>query len=131
MNKIRENLYLGSWRSATPEELEKQGITAVVNVAFDVPPKDYHPDKFRVVFFNLGDYQNNKPYMKDLAVQTLKAMLYSGEKVLVHCVVGASRSVYVVVRALAEIEGKTYQEMFDEVKKLRLQALYGPLFHNP
>ena len=143
MTKIRENLYLGSWNSAKPEELKKNGITAVLDVAFDTQiayfeyhhePLVYHPDEFRRVSINLGDYQDNKPYMKDLAIQTLKAMLYNGEKVLVHCVAGASRSVYVVVRLLSELEGRSYHDVFEEIQKLRpiglLGPMEGPLFAN-
>lgn len=128
MNKIRDNLYVGSINSTSEEQLREHGITAVLNIAYEVndPPSDY--TKMRQVKVGLGDAWDNNPYMKELAVSALKQMLYNKEVVLVHCMAGASRAIYVVCRVIADIEGKQVKDVYEEVRQLRPVALYGPLF---
>ena len=136
MDKVRENLWIGNEEAAANiEALKKAGITAVLNVAWDVNDpvlenKETGMGDFsiRQIKVALRDHSDNKPYMKDIAVNTLKYLLLNDEKVLVHCAAGISRSAYVAVRATAELEGKSLGMIFSEFNEKRPQIVLGPLF---
>lgn len=129
MNKIRDNIWISGFDKAQDLGwLKEQGITAILNVATDVDDPDYFGKEISVVKIALGDCDYNKPYMKDLAVTTLKLMLMNNEKVLVHCAAGVSRSVWVVCKTLGDLENKNPREILEEVQQKRPIALYGPLF---
>lgn len=130
MDKIRENIFLGNAEDVAEETLKENGITTVLNVAFEIndPQRDYK--EIKQIKVGLGDAMDNSPVMRDLAVSVLKALVFNQEKVLVHCAVGASRSAYVVVKAIAEIEGRPNGEVLDEVRGIRPIVIYGPLFAN-
>lgn len=133
MNKITEHLYLGNFEDANVDEREltAMGITAVLNVGFELwPEHDYHPDVIRYVKVGLMDNFNNLHSTKRLAIDALKHLLTDGETVLCHCAMGASRSAYVVICALAEMQGKTYHEVYDMVHNERPIVILGPLFAN-
>ncbi len=125
LNKVRGNLYIGSWPAAKHDILLYNGITAVLDVAYDSAYVQYHPHEFRYVMVNLGDDHLNKRYMLDLAVDTLGKMLDNGETALVHCVAGASRSAYVVIKYLSIVENRSREDVFEEVHKIRKQVLWG------
>ena len=132
MVKIRDNIWLVNERDGRNIRLiKKNGITAVLNVAFDVPGQVFDPREIDFVKIGLGDYNKNKEYLKRLAVDTLKNMLYNGEKVLVHCAVGASRSVWVICQAISELERKHINDVLEEVQKSSIRAIRGPLFDFP
>ena len=127
MDKIRNNLYVGSWQDAKAENLKKVGITAVLDMAWDSHHIPHVHKETRYVRINLEDANWNKQYMKDLGVYTLKEMLRNGEVVLVHCVSGHSRSVYVIARVLAEWEGKSVEDAFAEIKEKHPASVWGRL----
>lgn len=130
MNQIRDNIWL-SGANYTTEQLVENKITAILNVAFDVNDNfqtDMPPEVLSHVKVGLGDYALNKPYMKELAVMALKLMLMNRETVLVHCAAGVSRSVWVLCKALGDLEGKNPRQILEEVQEKRPAALYGPLF---
>ena len=56
--------------------------------------------------------------MIDLAALTLAEMLTRGEKVLVHCAAGQSRSPLIAAKALSIIEKKDIKEIYEELFKL-------------
>ena len=128
MDKIREHLWVGNMEAVEEENLRENGITAVLNVAYEIndPARDYK--EVKQIKVGLGDAFDNSSVMKEIAVNTLKTLLYNGENVLVHCAVGASRSVFVVVKAIAQMEDKANHDVLDEVQKIRPIAMYGPLF---
>lgn len=131
MSKIRDNIYIGSMDDAADiNALVSSGVTASLNVAEDVNDPVCRTEQIRQVKIGLGDFNGNNPYMKELAVHCLKMMLANNEIILVHCAVGASRSVWVVCKALADLEGKDPRTVLEEVQSKRPIALYGPLFEN-
>lgn len=131
MNKIRDNIYLGSWQSATRlEELKANGITAVLNVALDIADPDFFNEGISTVKVGMGDCDYNKPHIKALAVSILEQLIDAGEIVYVHCVAGASRSPYVVGKYLAKKEGKDLQTAMTEIHSLRPEAFERSPLHD-
>lgn len=132
LSKIRENLYIGSREDAeNSKDLKEKGITSILNVAYELKRPARYVDIFpdlTWVQVSLDDDFGNKPYMKELAVHSLKTMLYNKETVMIHCSAGMSRSVYILVKALADIESKDISLIFDEVQRLHFIATRGPLF---
>lgn len=130
MNKIRENIYLGSWQPATNLQwLHSNRITAVLNVALDCEDPDFFNEGISNVKVGLGDCDYNKPHMKELAVLALEKLLMAGEIVYVHCVAGASRSPYVVAKYLAKTEGSNLRDKTMELHTLRPEVFpQSPLY---
>lgn len=127
--KIRDNLFITDYQ--IPHEIDfikENHITAVLNVAFEVNDPEYIPTAVRAVKIFLGDYGDNKPYMKEIAIDTLVKMLQNKEVVIVHCNAGMSRSVYVTCHTLARIEKKLPMDVFKEVITQHPFALVGPLW---
>lgn len=129
MVKFRDNLYVGNYRDSHDDKLLLDGgITAVLNVAYEIDDPVYPPFQIRYAKVGLMDNHMNYPYIKELAVETLIAMLQDGETVLVHCAAGLSRSVYTACQAIAHLEERDITGVYDELKKLHPFAMYGPLF---
>lgn len=129
MVKFRENLYIGGLRDLA-EDLQKVGITAILNVAYEIDVQPIPPQIIRYIKVSLNDSDENKKYMKVMAINTLEELLTQGETVMVMCAAGLSRSVYTAVMTIARMEGKKdWIEVFDELQKIHPFALIGPLFH--
>lgn len=143
MIKFRKNLYVGGYRDVpnAPDttdrtaaehgparELNSADINTILNVAYELDDPPMYPVMVRYVKVGLMDNNENPEYMKDLAVHTLEEMLKNGETVLVHCAAGLSRSVFVAVMAIANIEKKEPHDVFDELQMQHSWAMYGPLF---
>ena len=96
MDQITENIWLGNSRDARKlEELERAGITAILNVAIDLPNRVQHPE---IVSSHTGlvDGPGNGPARYLSAILQLAALTQAGYTVLVHCHEGISRSPFVV-----------------------------------
>lgn len=130
MNEIRPNLYIGCMEEAQDLEfLKLNRITAVLNVAQGVNDPDLiGSEVIANVKIGLGDFDGNKPYLKDLAVYALKMMLAADERVLVHCRKGISRAVWVVCRTIADLDHTNPDIVLQEVITKRSEAQRGPLF---
>ncbi len=131
MDNITKQIWLGSAHDARDTDyLVKCGITAILNVSFDVVGREINPKDIRYVKIALSDDFYNKSYMKHEAVDMLKTMINNYEVVLVHCSAGISRSAYVVARAIAELEDRDVRDVLEDIKKKRPIVQYGPLFKN-
>lgn len=122
MNKIVDNLYIGSWQDAAEHRKElliQNGINAVLNLAID------HDDgwsAFPHAFYlkvGLIDGGGNPYHYLDLAVNLTHHLLSHGNTMLVHCISGISRSAYVSIRVLSSRMGRPYQEVYDMIKTIR------------
>lgn len=130
MKKLRENVYIGGYRDVLDaRELKAMGITAILNVAYEIDDPAMYPAEIRYLKVGLTDSNENHNYMKRLAVDLMEEMMNQGETVLVHCAAGLSRSVFVGVMAVARKEDKEWTEIFKELKNEHPFAMIGPLFH--
>jgi protein-tyrosine phosphatase len=131
MDKITDQLYIGSWQDAAPHRkhlILQNKITAVVNLAID------HDDKWaafpHAFYFKVGliDGGGNPSHYLDAAVNLVSHLLTHGDTVLVHCISGISRSAYVSTRVLAT-QNKPYQETYNMIMAKRPRTVgMSPFF---
>jgi protein-tyrosine phosphatase len=122
MDKVHDNLYIGSWQDAAQHRvglLLQNKITAVVNLAID--HDDEWPAFPNAFYFKVGliDGGGNKQHHLDAAVWLVEHLMDNGETVLVHCISGMSRSAYVGTRVIANRTGMSHQEVYDDMKVAR------------
>jgi hypothetical protein len=93
INKIgATEIYIGNSNDARDiDHLRKLGIRSVVNVAKDLEDPWFHGDH-RCYKIPLLDGTGNELYRYVLALQLMMTLLRAGEKVLLHCNAGQSRS---------------------------------------
>ena len=114
LSQIRNNLFVCAHKDLSEKIIKKLGITAVLNLAPEIP--EFKSRVAKVVTAGFADSAVEAAKYGDEAVAELKQMLQNGETVLAHCKQGASRTPHVVSQVLAEIENRDYFEVYDEVK---------------
>jgi protein tyrosine phosphatase (PTP) superfamily phosphohydrolase (DUF442 family) len=114
------NLFIGNSNDSRDiNRLRQLGINSVVNVAKDLEGPWFHGE-----FWNykipLYDGPGNKLWQITMAVDIINTLLSNGEKVLVHCHSGMSRSPSIVALVLAVNNiCPTLEEAFNFVKTYR------------
>lgn len=105
INQITENLFVGSSLAARDKKiLDENNITAVVNVAKDLNDPWFDGIKsFKVGLMDGDSPENAGQYVRAWAV--VASLIRAGERVLVHCHEGRSRSCAVAAIALV-LDGK-------------------------
>ncbi len=129
MIKFRENIWIGDYKSVFDEDsLVRAGISAILNVSATINDPSCSPTAYRQVKVSLSDDSKNKDFMKEIAILSLMTMVSNGEKVLVHCSAGLSRSVFVAVMAVSISEDKDWHDILAELQKAAPTIMPGPLF---
>lgn len=112
--QLTENLFLsGEDEAHNVTKLKELGIGAILNVGYQVTSPN-HKD-FLMVKVGLHEFSPNPDFFKSLAVIALANLIENGCKVLIHCHAGAHRSPYIAFRYLAEKNGKTIDEIYQEM----------------
>ena len=116
MNYIIDNIYLGNSEAASNEEyLKEYNISTVINCAEDLTSV-YKELKFMEL--NLYDiYEQNLFPKFDIAYKYIK--LHSKNNILIHCVVGMSRSASLVIFYMMKEKGWDYDTCYKYVKERR------------
>lgn len=117
--QIEEGLYLGSVGAANNKsELKRLNITHILTVANSLPPT--HPNDFVYKIINIPDREDvNIENYFDECFTFIDEAKRTGCGVLVHCFVGKSRSVTVVVAYLMKKHGMSVSEALKHVKSKR------------
>lgn len=117
--QIEEGLYLGSVGAANNKsELKRLNITHILTVANSLPPT--HPNDFVYKIINIPDREDvNIENYFDECFTFIDEAKRTGCGVLVHCFVGKSRSVTVVVAYLMKKHGMSLSEALKHVKSKR------------
>ncbi|KAM5569281.1 dual specificity protein phosphatase 1-like [Rosa sericea] len=119
--KIEEGLFLGSIGAAhNKDELKKLNITHILTVAGSLAPA--YPNEFVYKVLNVVDKEST-----DLKQHFDECFNYIEEGkrsggVLVHCFVGKSRSVTIVLAYLMKKHGMSLSEALEHVRSRRPQA---------
>ena len=134
MDFITDRIAIGNRREAADiEMLHENGITAVLNVAYDLdirfPSLDSSPYRFAIEYHKVGliDGPGNEATTLAAAVYMLAQLFERHKKVFVHCHAGISRSTTVVTVYLAETERINLNDALAVVQKQRPVA--DPNFH--
>lgn len=120
--KIEEGLYLGSLGAANNKSaLKNLNITHVLTVAGSLPPP--YPKDFTYKIIDIADREDvNISRYFDECFEFIEEAKRAGGSVLVHCFVGRSRSVTIVVSYLMKKHGISLSEALEHVKKQRPMA---------
>lgn len=123
MTAVYDNIYLGDSADANNRDgcLDKCGITAILNCAFDLDRPHY--GRIQAIC-GLIDGEGNEYIAFHNAVEMLRHLLNQDHKVLVHCHEGKSRSASVIVAYLAYYENVPFQEAMETL--IRLRPLVNP-----
>lgn len=115
IKKFLPNLFVsGRDEVYQKEELQRLGINAILNVAWEVDDPQYAPQDFLMLKIGLLDSSENPGWLKDMAAITLQNLLENDKTVLVHCMAGASRSAYFAIRYISEKEHRTMEALYNE-----------------
>ncbi|KAG2306767.1 hypothetical protein Bca52824_026515 [Brassica carinata] len=117
---IQEGLYLGSVAAACNKNLLKSyNVTHILTVASSLIPA--HPDDFvyKVVRVVVDKEDTNLEMYFDECFDFIDEAKKLGGSVLVHCFVGKSRSVTIIVAYLMKKHGMTLTQALLHVKSIR------------
>ena len=117
MNKITDNIWLGDYESSIHvENLKKEGIKKVLTILEYRPPNYKEEDNIKQKVISIGDLpiENIIKYFGECI-----NFIDGEEKVLVHCMAGASRSASVVIAYLMWKEKKSFKDALDFVSNKR------------
>uniref|UniRef100_A0A7N0RCP9 Dual specificity protein phosphatase 1 n=1 Tax=Kalanchoe fedtschenkoi TaxID=63787 RepID=A0A7N0RCP9_KALFE len=116
---IHEGLYLGSVGAATNKSLLKElNITHVLTVAYSVAPP--YPEDFTYKVIEVVDKEDtNLEKYFDECIDFIDEAKRQGGGVLVHCIVGKSRSPTIVAAYLMKRHGMSSAEALLHVKNKR------------
>ncbi|XAR54634.1 Phosphoprotein phosphatase [Bertholletia excelsa] len=117
--KIEEGLYLGSIGAANNKTaLKNLNITHILTVANSLPPA--HPNDFTYKLINIPDREdtNISLYFEE-AFNFIDEAKTTGGGALVHCFVGRSRSVTIVVAYLMKKHGMSLSQALEHVRNKR------------
>ena len=102
-NLVYPNIYVGNYSVTTNLDLLKGlGITHIISVIPTFNPA--FEDKFKYLYIQAYDdeYQDITKYF-DITNEFIKSCLFEGGKVLIHCMVGRSRSISIFIAFLIMI----------------------------
>jgi len=128
---IIDNIYVGSaYNVSNYDVLHKYNIRYVINMTSDL--SNYHGTRLKYDNFPL--YDNNKESIKVYLIQAYKNILnyqssHPGDNILVHCFMGASRSVSVIVYYLMMKHNFGVQEALFYIRNKREIINISQLFY--
>ena len=117
MDEIIENLYLGGYGAAQNiQQLKEKGVKKVLSVMELSEGPTYNPDEFKQLKFDISDIETQN--IIQIFGECLK-FIKGDDKILVHCMVGASRSATIVIAYLMWTKKLKFDEAFDFVRSKR------------
>ncbi|XP_059650015.1 dual specificity protein phosphatase 1-like [Cornus florida] len=126
--QIEEGLFLGSLAAANNKRVLKcLNVTHILTVASSMAPA--HPDDFKYKTIEVLDREDIHiaQYFNE-CVEFIEEAKRTGGGVLVHCFVGRSRSVTIVVAYLMKKHGMSVSQALEHVKSRRPMASPNPGF---
>eukprot|EP00271_Cylindrocystis_brebissonii_P020287 TRINITY_DN6655_c0_g1_i1.p1 TRINITY_DN6655_c0_g1~~TRINITY_DN6655_c0_g1_i1.p1 ORF type:complete len:167 (+),score=27.25 TRINITY_DN6655_c0_g1_i1:915-1415(+) len=122
MDKIEEGLYLGNYSASRQRSaLLQLNVKHIVQVANDLGPPPF-PKDFVYTVVEISDSiiePKNISHHFDRCFDAIATARARGEAVLVHCVVGMSRSATIVIGYLMKTRNMSLPAAFSFVKSIR------------
>ena len=120
LSEIHPNVFISGDTVARNEELLRSiGITHIINCAGNVC-ENYFPEDFYYIKYFMKDSNNYN--IESLFYPTfifMKNALKSGNKILIHCVQGASRSVSLCLGYIIFVKNISYEDALLKAKEIR------------
>jgi hypothetical protein len=130
---IIDDIYLGSAYNASDKDfLDNNDIGLIINVTPDI--SNYYIDE-DIQYLSIKIYDNNlddiKPYL-NIAFDKIKSFKSSqpDKKILIHCFMGASRSVSILIYYLMKKYNYTLDDAISFIKQKREIINLSTLFYN-
>ncbi|HKZ60563.1 MAG TPA: dual specificity protein phosphatase [Candidatus Thermoplasmatota archaeon] len=126
MRRVTPAVYQGAYADAVNfEGLKAEGITGVLNVAGDANYEIFEKG-FEHARVPMRDGPGNPTGTVEAAATVLEMLVRRGHRVLVHCMVGRSRSPAVVLAWLVEFTGRSFAEAEEIVRSRIPEAQIHP-----
>ncbi|CEM30965.1 unnamed protein product [Vitrella brassicaformis CCMP3155] len=122
--RVRDRLYISSEEVAKDKSmLLSHGISHVVNAAVECPNVFENDPNMRIQYHTLDLRDKGTQVLDESVLEStvawIQGALDNGGSVLVHCKAGISRSATLVIAYLMRVEGMSYDEAVEEVRKVR------------
>lgn len=128
VSEITPNLFLTSAYGATKENIDRRGITLLVNCAQELPKQDHGPHIESVkVFLDDTPYAPINAHFDPVA-DKIHEHVHRGGRVMIHCLVGVSRSTSLLLAYLMKHRGMSLKTAFDLVSSKRSVVRPNPGF---
>jgi atypical dual specificity phosphatase len=127
MSEITEQIYVGSYGDAASEQyLSDRGITHVITCADEFPSSLLRPGYKIQIVDDVADEKTKKYFLE--AASVLDRWVREGNKIMVHCFAGMSRSVSVVITYFMMYKGWSFDLAHSHLKQRRYQTKIHPGF---
>jgi len=120
-SQIINNLYLGSsFNAYSNSEISNNKINVIINVTEEID--NYHKDNLSIVYYKFPIKDNGIEDISDILEQSYDIIdkhLSNGDRILVHCFMGASRSASVIIYYLMRKYNISYNKSLQHVYNKR------------
>jgi len=117
--EIIDNLYLGNiYNAADSTMMDSIKIDTIINVSRNI--SNYFPSKFKYINIQIDDL--NSEMFSDEVLEVIAHMhriMNSNKKLLVHCLMGSSRSATIVILYLIKYNKMSVDEAYKFIKSKR------------
>ncbi len=132
-SKICDHLFVGSAKNAADlESLERNNIGLIVNATEEIDNFYEGTSSFEYIRVPLKDDKNTviADHLEDFeaSVDKIHEAIQKGTDVLVHCFMGASRSVAITCRYLIKYKNMSSEDAYNFVKERRICAAINENF---
>jgi len=132
MKQVYDNLYVGDVNDAdNPKKQEQNNIQYILNLSGSGPERDSAPGYDTVkekhyIHIPLADDETNPDFIVKTAIELADKLhrkaMEEDESLLIHCSVGASRSVSIAAAIMSLRNHKRVEENISRIKKVRVAA---------
>lgn len=127
MSEITDQIYVGSYGDASSDQfLSERRITHVITCA-DEFPSSIIRSGYRIPIVDDVADKNTKKYFLE-AASVLDRWIKEGNKIMVHCFAGMSRSTSVVITYFIVYKGWSFELAHTHLKQRRYQTKINPGF---
>ena len=131
-NEIIPSLFLGSsFNAYNRDELKRKNITIILNITDEI--SNFYEDESNLIYYQFPIRDNNIDDISTILNESYNVIehhLSLGNKVLVHCYMGASRSASVVIHYLMGKYHMSYDQSLHIVKSRRPIVNLSEKFQN-
>lgn len=126
-NYIIDNIYLGSCFNASNKSLlDELNIKKIVNISYDIP--NYYED---IEYYNYKIKDDGKDILEiEKLKEILTFVLKDKQNILIHCVMGRSRSVSFIIYYLMIIHNMNIDDAIKYIEKKRYVINPSVKFYN-